>query len=188
MKGIPRKFTSLIDEYVVLKLLLEDYRPTSRTLPEGYEIRGSEIRPDIREQEKALLAANFEHWSGPYEGKLKGWRNDSPLYVLYGDKLVAGLYLCSENEFEEGERWGQIHYAYMEYVHRGKGIYSVLFASAVEKARRWNLEGLILNSDRHLLPEVYLKWGAQPWKRLTKVQSYRRLSLARRLARYIFSR
>lgn len=178
-----REFTSLIDQYVVLKMALADYKPTTRKLPQDYEIHSFEIRERVRKQEATLLAENFEHWSGPYEGRLKGWRDDSPIYVLHRGRLVAGVYLCSENEFNEGEKWGQLHYAFMHRAYRGKGIYSVLFQKAVEKARGWNLEGLILNSDRHLLPEVYLRWGAQPWRTVPKAMQSRKPSPVRRFLR-----
>ncbi len=181
MRKVTREFTSPIDNYVVLKMNLADYKPTSRELPGDYEIRGSEIREKVRRQEAKLLSQNFEHWMGPYEGKLKGWRSDSPIYVLYRGSLVAGVYLCSENEFEEGTRWGQLHYAFVHPAHRGKGIYSVLFRAAVRKAREWNLEGLILNSDRHLLPQVYLRWGAVPWKEIAKKAYRKRVGLSGRV-------
>ena len=42
MTTVHKGFTSPIDEYVVLKLRLSDYRPTARALPEGYE---AQIRP-----------------------------------------------------------------------------------------------------------------------------------------------
>jgi len=183
MNEVQKEFTSLVDEYVVLKLALSNYRPTARRLPEGYEIHGADARKNIREEERSLLADNFEHWSGPYDGKLKGWRDDSPIFVLYHGSLVAGLYLCSQNEFDENKKWGQVHYAFMHPEHRGKGVYSVLFATAVEKAKEWKLEGLILNSDRHLLPEVYLRWGAEPWKRLPKPRPRKRSLLRQILGR-----
>jgi GNAT superfamily N-acetyltransferase len=183
-----KPFTALIDEYIVLKMPLDDYKPTSRGLPEGYRVHGAEVRDNVREDEAALLAKNFEHWSGPYEGTLKGWRENSPMYVLFGDRLVAGLYLCAQNEFDEGDNWGQVHYAFMHPDHKGKGVYSVLFARAVDKARDWRLKGLILNSDRHLLPEVYLRWGAQPWKRLQKPHRPKKPSFVRRVLRRIHPR
>jgi GNAT superfamily N-acetyltransferase len=182
------EFTSPIDEYVVLKMNLADYRPTTRELPIDYEIRGSEVREKVRRQEVKLLSRNFEHWMGPYEGKLKGWRSDTPIYVLYKGNLVAGVYLCSENEFDEGTGWGQLHYAFMHPGHRGKGIYSVLFAEAIKKARKWNLEGLILNSDRHLLPQVYLRWGAVPWKEIQKSAGAKRAGFLGRMLRKISAR
>ena len=40
--------------------------------------------------------------------------------------------------------------------------------TAVERAGSWGLEGLYLNSDRHMLPEVYERWGARPWRIITK--------------------
>lgn len=162
------EFTSVEEEYVVLKLSLVDYHPTKHELDDGYVICGGEIRKKIRRPERKFLMQCFENWTGPYNGKLKGWQNDSPTYVLHKGRLVAGVYLCSENEFDEGERWGQLHYAFMDPTYKGKGIYSVLFQRAVDKARSWNLEGLILNSDRYLLPDVYVRWGAVPWKTISK--------------------
>ncbi|MFQ5906494.1 MAG: GNAT family N-acetyltransferase [bacterium] len=182
------EFTSPIEEYVVLKLNLDDYKSTDRTLEEEYTICGSEVREKIRKYEKKLLSRYFENWNGPYEGTLRGWRRDSPIYVLHNGRLVAGVYLCSENEFDEGERWGQLHYAFMDPSYKGKGIYSVLFREAVRKARAWNLEGLILNSDRHLLPDVYLRWGAVAWKNIPKKRKPERPSLFRRTIRRIFGR
>jgi len=182
------EFTSPIDEYIVLKLNLADYKPTSRALGEEYRIYGAEVRPRIRKDERRLLARYFENWSGPYKGTLKGWHRDSPMYVLHGDRLVAGVYLCSQNEFDEGERWGQLHYAFIHPAHKGKGIYSVLFREAVGKAKSWNLQGLILNSDRHLLPDVYLRWGAVHWKKFPKKPKPKRGSLLRRVFRHIFGR
>ena len=52
--------------------------------------------------------------------------------------------------------------------YRGKGLYRLLFREAVRKAREWNLEGLYVNSDRHLLPEMYERWGAEPYRRIQK--------------------
>jgi GNAT superfamily N-acetyltransferase len=162
------EFTSVENEYVVLKLSLSDYQPTKHELDDEYVICGSEIRNKIRRPERKFLKQNFENWTSPYYGKMKGWQNDSAIYVLHNGRLVAGVYLCSENEFDHGERWGQLHYAFMDPAYKGKGIYSVLFQRAVEKAKSWNLEGLILNSDRYLLPDVYIRWGAVPWKTIPK--------------------
>lgn len=180
------EFTSPIDEYIVLKLSLSDYRPTTRLLDDQYRICGFETRDHVRKQERRLLTRFFENWSGPYEGTLKGWRKDSPTYVLHNNRLVAGVYLCSENEFNEGESWGQVHYAFIHPSHKGKGVYSVLFREVVEKAKTWNLKGLILNSDRYLLPDVYLRWGATPWKKIKKKPRPRGYPLPKRIIRRIF--
>ena len=58
----------------------------------------------------------------------------------------------------------------------------------VEKAKEWGLGGLVLNSDRHLLPEVYLRWGAEPWKRLPKPRQRRTRPLFRRILDRICSK
>jgi GNAT superfamily N-acetyltransferase len=181
------EFTSPLDEYVVLKLALPQYKATTRSLASGYQLGGFTVRDQVRQQEKQLLTRYFQNWAGPYEGSLEGWREDSPTYVLYGDALVAGVYLCAENEFNEGEDWGQVHYAFIDPEHGGRGVYSVLFQAVVEKARTWGLRGLILNSDRHLLPEVYIRWGAIPWKTIGKKPVPRRASLPRRILRRFFS-
>jgi GNAT superfamily N-acetyltransferase len=181
------EFTSPIDKYIAVKLNLADYITTSRTLGSEYRICGRETREHIRRREKKLLALYFESWHKPYRSKLYGWHDDSPLYILQKDRLVAGLYLCFENEFNEGESWGQIHYPFMDPSYRGKGIYSVLFREAVKKAKAWDLEGVIINSDRHLLAEVYTRWGAVIWKTIPKKSdsSFFPLRIARRIHRML---
>ena len=115
---------------------------------------------------------HFRNWKTPFNGNLHGWKDDTPLYILYNETLIAGAYLCEKNEFNEGERWGQLHYAFIDPFFKGKGIYSVLFKYAIERAKTWGLQGLILNSDRYMLPDVYIRWGAIPWKKLRKKEHF----------------
>jgi GNAT superfamily N-acetyltransferase len=168
-----RKFVEEMDEYVVLKLSLDDYVPSKRTLLSGYELVDSTIRSKIRRQERKWLQYYFADWDIPYCGKFRGWREDSSIYVLYGDELVAGAYLCDRNEFDDDPVSGQLHYAFVALQHRGLGIYSVVFREAVRRARAWGLQSLYLNSDRYLLPEVYMKWGAVS---VTKIRKQRGLA------------
>ncbi len=164
MKG----FTAELDEYVVLTLALKDYKPSERHLPDGYSLLPTTVdTSQYREQEKKLLQHFFVAWSKPFFGKMNGQGKDSPILVIYKHELIAGVYLCDENELGR-PHWGQLHYAFMEPSHRGKGIYSVMFREAVERARKWNLKGLVLNSDRLLLPEVYIRWGSIPLKTVRK--------------------
>jgi len=165
------EFTQEIDTYIVLKLHLLHYKGTHKKLDKGFQIAGYEIRPKVRKREEQLLKLYFKNWEAPYLGKLFGWREDSPLYVLYNNNLIAGVYLCEKNEFNEGNRWGQLHYAFIDPSFKGRGIYSVLFKDAVDLAKSWKLNGLILNSDRYILPDVYIKWGAIPWKKIPKHRS-----------------
>ena len=159
MKG----FTDEIDEYVVLTLDLGDFNDSNRTLSGGYEFVDAEgDRTRFRQTEKALLHRYFKAWYKPYLGRLPGFRPDSAVFVTRDDRLVAGVYLCDSNEFR-WKGWGQLHYAFIDPEHRGKGIYSAVFRSAVERAKVWGLDGLVLNSDRYMLPDVYLRWGAKPF-------------------------
>ena len=165
------EFTDEIDEYIVLKLFLDQYKGTTRSLEAGFQISGVEVRTKIRNQERDFLRANFISWAMPYYGELKGWRENSPIYMLYKGDLVGGVYLCEECEYDESH-WGQLHYAFMAPNFKGRGIYSILFAEAVRRAKQWNLQGLVLNSDRHMLPEVYIRWGAVPFDQRSKLGSW----------------
>ncbi len=81
---------------------------------------------------------------------------------------MGGVFVCDRNEFDDDPRWGQVHYAFLRHDHRGRGLYSALFRRAVELAASWGLEGLVINSDREILPEVYLRWGAVFWKTIPR--------------------
>ncbi len=161
-------FTAEVSEYVVLTLRLADYKGTQRQLPAGYDLlsEGSDIS-QYRAEEKALLQYYFVAWKKPYYGKLPGFSQDSPVFVTCQSRLVAGVYLCTRNELGWAG-WGQMHYAFIHPKHAGKGIYSVMFREAAERAQRMNLEGLVLNSDRYMLPEVYERWGAVPFRKVKK--------------------
>jgi len=163
-----KDFCAEIDEYIVLKLVLAEYKGSQRSLLPGFELADLSTRSTIRESEKSLLKLYFRNWEAPYYGRLKGWRDESPIFVLKGARLVGGIYLCSKNEFDEDPKWGQLHYAFMDPEFKGLGIYSVIFRTAVTRAQSWGLEGVYLNSDRHILPEVYERWGAVYWKKLKK--------------------
>lgn len=163
-----RQFTDEAENYVILKLNLDDYKSAERSLPPEYTLAGSSIRSSVAGDEKRLLRRYFRNWKAPYQGRLKGWRKDSPIYVVHNSRLVGGVYLVHGNEFNDDESWGQLHYAFMDPSSKGKGIYSFIFSTAVDRARSWGLEGLYLNSDRHMLPDVYMRWGAVYWKTATK--------------------
>lgn len=165
------KFGDKLDKYMILKLPLDKYKGKTHTLEVGFQITGSEVRGKIREDEKRLLKSYFRNWVAPYYSNLKGWRDESPIYVLCQGKLVSGLYLCDQNEFDEGRSWGQLHYFFTDPAFKGRGLHSILFREAVDRAKSWNLQGVIINTDRYLLPEVYVKWGAIPWKAVKKVNS-----------------
>ena len=180
-------FTDEIDRYVVLKLALADYRPGGAGLPAGFRLAGGAARHALRSQEKAVLRRLFRRWRVPYHGLLPGWRRDSPLYALESGRLVGGLSLCDDNEFGI-PRWGQIHYVYTDPAYRGRGIYRAAFDEAVARARAWGLEGLLLNSDRYLLPEVYVRWGAKPYRTIAKGERRSGLAAAGRLARGLVGR
>ncbi|HEX6883509.1 MAG TPA: GNAT family N-acetyltransferase [Planctomycetota bacterium] len=166
--GTSRDFTAEIDRYVVLKLDLSAYRGSGRLPPPGCRLADPERGRSVARAERRLLRRNFRHWKAAFRGRLRGWRPDSRLLVLREERLVAGVYLVAANEFDDDPRWGQLHYAFVDPACKGQGLYSHLFGAAVERARSWGLVGLYLNSDRHLLPEVYQRWGAVPWRTLPK--------------------
>jgi len=162
------KFTDEVNFYTVLILELDNFKPSNRTLPERFAIVGGEYRSSIRQQEKKILQMLFDDWYIPYNDNFTGWRHDSPLYALDGKKLVGGVYLCDRNVFNDQVDAGQLNYAFMHPDYKGMGIYSVLFREAMQKARTWNLKSIYLNSDRFMLPDVYIRWGAQVWKTIPK--------------------
>ena len=157
-------FTKEINEYIVLKLSLADYTGCTRSLPKQFELgrHTSDVEEMIRADEKRLLKYNFSLWQRPFYRQVNGWRTDTPIYVLHNNgRLVGGVYLCDKNEFDDNPYWGQLHYAFIDPQYKGQGIYSVIFRNAIERARTWGLQGLYLNSDRNMLPEVYERWGGQ---------------------------
>jgi len=169
-----REFTAEIDRYVVLKLVLDEFRGRPKPLGPGLTLAGAERRSAVARTEKRLLQSYFRNWKAPHRGRLKGWREDSPIYALRDGRLVGGVFLVGENEFDADPAWGQLHYAFMDPSTKGQGVYSAIFAEAVSRARRWGLTGLYLNSDRHMLPEVYERWGAVPWRTIEKTHEPRR--------------
>lgn len=163
-----RRFTEEIDTYIVLRLRLDEYHASSRNLPPGFELVQTGDYAKLRKQEKKLLQQLFDDWEIPYCRKLPGWRADSPIFVAHGNELVGGAHVCIQNEFDAEPTRGQLHYAFMDPRFQGQGIYSVIFRESVARARAWGLTELYLNSDRYMLPEVYLRWGAVPWKTIEK--------------------
>ena len=162
------KFGDELDRYVVLKLRLNQCKNTACQLETDFQIAGSEVRERVRKDEKRLLKLYFHNWKVPYSGNLKGWRNDSPIYILCRGKLVSGLYLCDRNEFNEGTNWGQLHYFFTDPAFKKKGLHSILVREAINRAKSWKIQGLIINTDRYMLPEVYMRWGAIFWKEIKK--------------------
>ena len=167
------KFGEELDRYVVLKLHLDQYRGSARALGTGFKIAASGMRESIRKEEKRLLKLYFPNWEAPYFSKLKGWRTDSPVFMLYQGRLVSGLYLCVRNEFDEDRRWGQLHYFFTDPEFKKRGLHSILLREAIRRAKSWNLQGVIINTDRHFVPEVYERWGAIPCKEIRKASPQR---------------
>lgn len=158
-------FSAPTGKFTVLKVELSRYKATRRPLANGYQWGGWEIRSGCRDSEKRLLARCFgDWWATPYQSRLRGWRQDSPIYILHQGTLVGGAYLCDKNEFSEDPDWGEIHYIFIHPSHRRQGLCSALFNHAVERARLWGLKGLVVNTDRQGLPEMYLRWGALHWR------------------------
>lgn len=168
-RPLGQDFTSEIEHYVILKLQLANFRKKPSPLPPCMTFVSGKLPLLLRRAERRLLRFYFDGWERPYEGLLPGWQPDSGTFLLQGRSLVAGGYTCRSNEFDTDPKWGQIHYAFIHPESRGKGLYRNLFCELVNRAKSWGLDGVYLNSDRHLLPEVYLRWGAEPWKRIPKV-------------------
>jgi hypothetical protein len=192
----PQRFTEELATYTILTLDVDEYRPSSRELPEEYAFASS-VPDTLRVQERKLLRQFFDDWQIPFSRQLRGLRPDSPLFVVRGDRLIGGVYLCDRNEFDDDPAHGQLHYPFMDRQSRGLGIYSVINREAVNRARTWGLDRLYFNTDRYLLPEVYLRWGARPWKAMPKHSHFpqgpigsllRRIYLPVRLLRRSLSR
>ena len=164
----PERFTEEVQTYTVLLLNLDAYRASMRTLPDGFEFLDPAHRDLVRDQERHLLQQFFEDWDVPYCGKLCGWRADSPVFVVKGNQLVGGVYLCDKNEFDAEPARGQLHYFFVHPSFRTHGIHSANVREAVCRARAWGLREVYVNTDRHLLPQVYIRWGARPLKQITK--------------------
>jgi len=162
------KFCSELDKYIVLKLSLDNYKYMPHSLEKGFEIAGAEIKPKIRKDEKRMLKSYFQNWTAPFYGNLKGWRKNSPIYLLKHGYLVGGLYVCGRNEFDDDEQWGQLHYFFVDPKFRGKGYHNLLFSEGVRRAQSWGLQGVYINTDRYGLPKVYKRWGAVFWKEIPK--------------------
>lgn len=175
-----RNFGDILDKYVVLKLPLNQYIGTTHNLGSDFQIAGAEVRERIRNDEKRFLSLYFKNWFMPYNCKLKGWRDNSPLYILHNGILISGIYLCDKNEFNEGQNWGQLHYFYTDPTYKKKGLHRKLIEHAIVRAKSWNLQGLIINTDRYLLPEVYMRWGAVPWKEVKKSRSFKSSSILKK--------
>lgn len=179
------RFSEEVDQYVVLILDLNDFHDSARGLPDGFRLLEKQIPKAIREQERKLLREKFEDWEIPFCGRLKGWREDSPIFVLRGNDLIGGVYLCDRNEFDDDTKRGQVHYMFVRSRWSGRGIYSAMFGEAVRNASSWGLKEIVVNTDRYLLPEVHMRWGAKPRMEIGKATRLPRNKLGRllRLAR-----
>ncbi|MCL4486523.1 MAG: GNAT family N-acetyltransferase [Chloroflexi bacterium] len=162
------QITDVANHYTVLLLNLDKYKESTRVLPTGCEFLGSCASAEVRSQEKELLQRVFEDWDIPYSGRLPGWQADSPVFVVNGSQLIAGVYLCNRNEFDDDPLRGQLHYFFVRPEYRAGGIHSANVREAVRQARVWGLRALYVNTDRRLLPEVYIRWGAEPLRQIAK--------------------
>ena len=163
-----KRFTEQVETYTVLILRLDEYKASERKLPAGFEFASLAQTVALRKQERKVLQQLFDDWEIPYCHRLRGWRQDSPIFVVRGGELAGGVYLCDQNEFDDDPTSGQIHYVFTAPRFQGNGIYSVIFGEAVKRAQAWGLEKIYFNTDRHLLPEVHLRWGGKLWKVIPK--------------------
>jgi hypothetical protein len=159
------KFSKVRDDFVILKLPLESYRESTRSLPPGYYLGPSTLNTAQRSRERQLLEINFpESWHGVSSRRTAGWR-PTRRYVLKGDELVGGLYLCAEHGDRGGSDWGQLLLLRGEDERRRAALDSC--GEAVRRAPP-GAGGVFINSDRFGLPEVYQRWGATLWKVIPK--------------------
>src|SRR5262245_5802840 len=122
------RFSGVRDHYTILRLKLSEFRATPHPLPNGFRLGEAPEWNALRDQEKDLLRQNFTSWESPFYGRVPGWRTDSPVFMVEGSKLVAAIYLCDRNEFDNSIPWGQLHYFFVDHAYRGRGIHSILFA------------------------------------------------------------
>ena len=162
------RFTDPIETYTVLVLRLDEYIETQRDLPPGFDFLPLEKRSSIRAQEHALLKQLFDDWQIPYNGKLRGLRDDSAVFVMYGDELAGGVYVCDQNEFDDDPMHGQLHYVFTNPKYRGYGIYSMMVHESIQRMWNWGLREMFFNTDRYLLPNLHLRWGFKIWKEIPK--------------------
>ena len=94
-------FTAKIDRYVVLKLALGDYTGSWRELAPGFDLLEPGFEGNFAADEQRLLKLYFHNWRAPYERRLYGYRDNSPIRVTRDHRLVAGIYLCDRNEFDD---------------------------------------------------------------------------------------
>jgi GNAT superfamily N-acetyltransferase len=165
---IDRRFTQEAESYIVQVFCLNEYRGPTRKLPDDFAFLDPLRRDSVRAQERQLLRLIFDDWILPYDGRLPGFRVDSPILVMHGDRLVGGAFLCDRSEFPNEFVGGQVHYPFINSKFRGSGIYSAIFSQAVERAREWNLNEFCINTDRYGLPQVYARWGAKQWRVIQK--------------------
>jgi GNAT superfamily N-acetyltransferase len=187
MRKTAKKFGDILDKYVVLKLPLNLNNSPTHKLESDYQITGAEVREKIRNDEKRLLSLYFDNWQLPFHGKLNGWRDDSPLYILHNGVLASGIYLCDNNEFDEGINWGQLHYFYTAPAYKKKGLHSILVEHAIKKAKSWNLQGVLINTDRYLITELYLRREAVIWKEIKKTNSFKPSSVFGKIMGLLYS-
>lgn len=161
-------FTAEVETYTILILQLDEYKPTTRSLSREFQFCSPDQIQAFRAKERKILELLFDDWEFPYCRRMAGICDDSAVWVTSGKELVGGAWVCNRNEFDDHPERGQIHYAFMNRKFQGMGIYSVIFAEAVRRAKAWGLQELYLNSDRYMLPEVYLRWGARPLRVVAK--------------------
>jgi GNAT superfamily N-acetyltransferase len=158
--GRIKDFTAVLNEYVILYLDINDYKPTKTGLPEGLNIEYGEPSDEgFKNQYQRLLKNDFICWKNPYYGKLKGYRKDSLIRVMKDKELIAGGLLCAGNQFDDETEQGEFHYVFVASEFRGRGVYSYLFNVAVERAKEWGLKGLYFDTDRKGLPDIKRRWG-----------------------------
>lgn len=155
------------DHFTVQIMRLNEHVSSGRATPAAFEMVPAGSQPS-RDEEKRALRRHHEHWQAAYGRSLGGWDRESGIFLLLGGRLVAGLYVCRRNEFNDDEGSGQMHYGFVDPSVRGRGLYGVMFGEAIRRARSWGLRQVYLNTDRPALAEVHERWGATRWRTIPK--------------------
>lgn len=149
-------------KHSVLTLKLSDYKPHARLLPPELKITSAHARLDARSTEERLLRLHFRNWEQVLNGRLPGWREGSSLYLMRGEQLVGGGYLCARNEFRtEDQDWGQLHYFFTDPDFQQIMLYTALLDEAIRRARDWRLEGVFINTRHPKLARRFKRLNAE---------------------------
>lgn len=154
--GRAADFSAVLDRYTLLRIRREEYT-APRELPEGYAY----VEAPSLDVQRTLLEPEFgERWQVPAEGRLHGSRPDGVVFVAFEGEPVGVVYLTDGNDFAV-PGYAQAHYAAVRSEHRGRQLFSAMFAELLRRAEAWGHEGFVFIIDRAHHAEMYQRWGAR---------------------------